>query len=114
MVLFCVITFDLANCHLVTGRQQRAYDIVREHLALTASPVNRRNCVRFPNSSLATGREYYTAVTIRQSAKTGTDTKIPKAELSLNWTDPFKLLVVDPRLSAHTPDESPLGAKPAL
>ena len=33
----------LAYCDLATDRQQRAYDIVRKHDALTVSRVNRRN-----------------------------------------------------------------------
>ena len=33
----------LAYCDLATDRQQRAYDIFREHHALTVSRVNRRN-----------------------------------------------------------------------
>ena len=33
----------LAYCDLATDRQQRAYDIVREHHALTVSRVERRN-----------------------------------------------------------------------
>ena len=33
----------LAYCDLTTDRQQRAYDIVREHHALTVSRVERRN-----------------------------------------------------------------------
>ena len=33
----------LAHCDLATDHQQRAYDIVREHHALTVSRVKRRN-----------------------------------------------------------------------
>ena len=35
----------LAYCDLATDRQQRAYDIAREHHALTVSRVERRNSV---------------------------------------------------------------------
>ena len=34
---------QLAYCELATDHQQRAYDIVRKHHALTAARVNRRN-----------------------------------------------------------------------
>ena len=33
----------LAYCDLATDHQQRAYDIVREHHALTVARMNRRN-----------------------------------------------------------------------
>ena len=52
----------LAYNDLTTGRQQRAYDIVREYHALTVSRVERQtqpsptHCARFPNSLLAAGR----------------------------------------------------------
>ena len=39
---------------------------------------------------------YHTAATIRQGAKTGTDAKVLKAKLSLNWTASYKVLVVGP------------------
>ena len=54
---------------------------------------------------------YNTAATIRQGAKTDTDAKILKIELSLNWTGPYKVLAVGPCSSADTPDGCPLGAK---
>ena len=54
---------------------------------------------------------YNTAATIRQGAKTDTDAKILKIELSLNWTGPYKVLAVGPCTPADTPDGSPLGAK---
>ena len=54
---------------------------------------------------------YNTAVTIRLGAKTDTDAKILKIELSLNWTGPYKVLAVGPCTPAETPDGSPLGAK---
>ena len=37
----------LSYCDLATGRQQRAYDIVREHHVLTVSRVKRRNSALF-------------------------------------------------------------------
>ena len=54
---------------------------------------------------------YNTAATIRQGAKTDTDAKVFKAKLSLNWTDPCKVLAVGPCTPADTPDGSPLGDK---
>ena len=40
-----------------------------------------------------------------------TDAKVLKSTLKLNWTEPYKVLVVGPCSSAYTPDCSPLGAK---
>ena len=54
---------------------------------------------------------YNTAATIRQGAKTDTDAKILKIELSLNWTGPYKVLAVGPCTPADTPDGSSLGDK---
>ena len=54
---------------------------------------------------------YNTAVTIRLGAKTDTDAKILNAKLSLNRTDPYKILAVGPWTAADTPDGSPLGSK---
>ena len=52
---------------------------------------------------------YNTAATIRQGAKTDTDAKILKIELSLNWTGPYKVLAVGPCTPADTPDGSLSG-----
>ena len=45
-----------------------------------------------------------TVATIRHGAKTDTDAKVLKAKLSLNWTDPYKVLAVCPCSAADTPD----------
>ena len=55
---------------------------------------------------------YNTAHTIRQGAKTDTDAKVLKAELSLNWTGTYKILAVVLCTPTDTPDCSPLGDKP--
>ena len=52
---------------------------------------------------------YNTAATIRQGAKSGTDAKVLKEKLSLNWTGPFKILAVGPSPSDSTPDGRPLA-----
>ena len=105
----------LAYCGLATDRQQRAYDIVRA--TLTVARVNRRNSAlvdalrpvpKFDMGGWAWVNN--TAATIRQGAKPGTDAKVLKAKLSLNWTAPYKVLAVGPCSSANTPDGS-LGAK---
>ena len=44
----------LAYCDLATDRQQLAYDIVREHHALTDSRVERRNSVSYTHLTLPT------------------------------------------------------------
>ena len=85
----------LANSDLATDRQQRAYDIVREHHALAVSCVERRNSglsdAQRPVPKFAVGGwawVYNTAAAIHQGVKTDTDTKVFKAKLSLNWTGP--------------------------
>ena len=52
-----------------------------------------------------------TAATIRQGAKAGTDSKVLKAKLSLNWTAPFKILAIGPSPAETTPDGRPLASK---
>ena len=81
----------LAYCDLATDRQQRAYDIVREHHALTVSRVERRNSALsdelHPVPKFAVGGWVWvsnTAATIRQGANTDTDAKVLKAKLSIN------------------------------
>ena len=111
----------LAYCDIATDRQQRAYDIVREHPALTVGSVNRRN------SALSDARRpapkftvsgwtwvYNVVATIRQGAKPDTIAKVLKARLSLNWTDPYKVLAVGPCSLTDAPDGSPLGEAPVL
>ena len=107
-----------AYCDLATDRQQRAYDIVREHHALTVARLNRRNSALSealrPVPKVAVGGwawVYNTAATIRQGVKPDTDAKALKTKLSLNWTGPYKVLAVGPCSSVDTPDGSSLGAK---
>ena len=112
-----ILTPDhIAYCDLATDRQQRAHDIVREHHALTVSRLERRNSALTDAlravPKFAVGGwvwVYNTAAAIRQAAKTDTDAKFLKAKLSLNWTGPYKVLVVGPRTPADTPDGSRLG-----
>ena len=108
----------LAYCDLATDRQQRAYDIIRAHHALTVCRVERRNsalsdALRAVPKFVVDGWVwvYNTAATIRQGAKTDTDAKVLKAKLSINWTGPYKVLAVGPCTPADTPDGSPLGDK---
>ena len=107
-----------AYCDLATDRQQGAFDIVREHHGLTVARVNRRSSTLSdalrPVPKFAVGGwelVYNTAATIRQGVGPDTGAKVLKAKLPLNWTDPYKVLAVDPCSSADTPDGSPLGAK---
>ena len=53
---------------------------------------------------------YNSASTIHQGVKASTDTKVLKDKLALNWTGPYKILVVGPCSAAETPDGSPLGS----
>ena len=55
---------------------------------------------------------YNTAATIRQGTKAGTDSKVLKAKLSLNWTRPFKIIAVGPSPAEATPAGRPLVSKP--
>ena len=87
---------SLARDHLVYGdlatdRQQRAYDIVREHHVHKVSGLERRNSALTDALRavpiFAVGGwvwVYNTAATIRQGAKTDADAKVLKATLSLN------------------------------
>ena len=107
----------LAYSDLATDRQDRANDIVRAHHALTVSRVNRRISVLAdalrPAPNFATGGWAWvcnSASTIRQGVKVNNDGKVLKAKLALNWTDPYKVLPVDPYSAAETPDGSPPGS----
>ena len=103
---------------MAKDRQQGAYDIVREHHALTVARVNRRNfnlsdALR-PVPKFDVGDWVWvhnTAATIRQGETPDTDAKVLKDKLSLNWIGPYKVLAVGPGSAADTPDGSPLGAK---
>ena len=52
---------------------------------------------------------YNLASTICLGMKANTDAKELKTKLALNWTGPYKVLVVGLCSSADTPDGSPLG-----
>ena len=76
---------------------------MREQHALNIARVERQNSAfsdglkQLP--TYAIGRwvwVYNTAATIRQGAKAGTDAKVLKPKLSLNWTGPFKILAIGP------------------
>ena len=89
----------LAYCDLATDRQQRAYDIVSEHHALTLSLVERRNSALSnalrPLPKFTVGGWawlYNTAAAICQGAKVDTDARVLKAKLSLYWTGPLSAL----------------------
>ena len=108
----------LAYCDLATSRQQRAYDIIREHHALSASRVEGHSsalsdALRAVPKFTVGGWVWVfnTAAAIRQVAKTDTGAKVLKANLSLNWTGPYKVLAFGSCTPAHTPDGSPLGAQ---
>ena len=53
---------------------------------------------------------YNTAATIWRGTKSGTDAKVLKENLSLNWTGPFNILAVGPSPSDFTPEGRPLAA----
>ena len=79
----------LAYCDLATVRQQHGHEIVREHHALTVSRVERRDSALSDALRLVPKFAfggwvwmYNTAAIIRQSAKTDTDAKVLKANLS--------------------------------
>ena len=76
-----------------------AYDIVREHHALTLARMNRRNSALSealrPVPKFAVGGSagaYNTAATVPQGAKSDTDAKVLKAKVALNRTSPYKSL----------------------
>ena len=113
----------LAYCDLATDRQQRAYDIVRQHDALTIARVNRRHSALadalrpVPNIDVGGWAWVYnnTAATIGQGAKLDTDAKVLKAKLSLNCTAPLKRARSWPLLlSGHPGRISPRGKAPVF
>ena len=109
---------QLAYCDLARDRQQRAYEIVREQHALTIARVNERNSalsdalLRRPIYSTGVWVWIYnTAATFHQRLQKSADIKVLKEKLSLNWTEPFKILAVGPSSATDTPDGRPLGDK---
>ena len=110
---------QLEYVDLATNHQRRSYALLRDQHELNIARDER------PNSALSDGFKqlptyaiggwvwvYNTASTIRQGAKVGTDAKVLKVNLLLNWTGPFKILVFDSSLAeVITPDGRPLAAK---
>eukprot|EP00752_Nemacystus_decipiens_P004782 g4353.t1 len=107
----------LAYCDLATERQRRAYTIVRDHYAITASRLESRNSkllAAFKRPLYEVGGwvwVYNSAATIRQGARRDTDDKVLKEKLSLLYTGPFKILAVGPAAPEDTPDHRPLHDK---
>ena len=111
---------QLEYVDLTADRQRRSCALVREQHALNVARVERRNSALSLSDGLrqlpiyAIGVwvwTYNTAATIRQGVKAGTDFKVLKAKLSLNWTGPFKVLAVGPSPAEATPDGRPLASK---
>lgn len=108
---------NLAYCNLATERQQRAYTIVRDNYAITASRLARRNskllaAIKLPHFEVGGWVWVYnSAATIRQGARKDTDDKVLKEKLSLLYTGPLKILAVGPAAPADTPDGRPLQDK---
>ena len=107
----------LACCAFATDRQKYANDTVRAHHALTVFLVYRRNSALAdalrPAPNFAVGDwawVYNSASTVRQGVKARTDGKVLQVELALNWTGPYKILVVGPCSAAKTLDGSTLGS----
>ena len=111
---------QLEYVDVAADSQRRSYALVCEQHALNVARVER------PNSALSLSDglrqlpiyaigvwvwTYNTAATIRQGVKAGTDFKVLKAKLSLNWTGPFKVLAVGPSPAEATPDGRPLASK---
>ena len=103
---------QLEYVDLAADRQRRSYALVREQHAFNIARVERRN------SALSDGLKqiptyaiggwvwvYNAAATIRLGTKAGTDAKVLKAKLSLNWMGPFKILAIGPH-----PQKQPLTA----
>ena len=89
----------LAYCDVATDRRQRAYDVVREHHALTAARVDHRNSALpdalHPGPKFAVARRawvYNAAATPSESAKPGTDAEVLHARFSFNWTSPYNIV----------------------
>ena len=77
---------NLAYCDLATDRQQREYDIVREHHAVTISRVERRNSAQSDTLHLVPQKidvggwvwVYNTTATICDGPKTDADAKVSR------------------------------------
>ena len=111
---------QLEYVDVAADSQRRSYALVCEQHALNVARVERRNSALSLSDGLrqlpiyAIGVwvwTYNTAATIRQGVKAGTDFKVLKAKLSLNWTGPFKVLAVGPSPAEATPDGRPLASK---
>ena len=102
---------------LAADHQRRSYALAREQHALNIARVELRSALSDGLKQLPTFAiggwvwVYNTATTIRQGAKAGTDAKILKGKLSVNWTGPFKILAVGPSPTEATPYGRPLAAK---
>ena len=109
---------QLEYVDLAADRQRRPYALVRKHHALNVARAKHRNSVlsdglrQLPIFAMGGWVwTYNTLATTRQGTKAGTDSKVLKAKLSLNWTGPFKILAVGPSPAEATPDGRPLASK---
>ena len=105
-----------AYCDLARGRQQHAYELVREQHALTVARVNGRNStlsdalLRRPKYVAGgwvwvynTCAQASTTKFLKKRLRKGVVNKVLKEKLSLNWTGPFKIVAVGPSLAAKRP-----------
>ena len=108
----------LEYCDLAADHQPRTYALVHKPRALTISRTERRH------SALSDALKqlliynvggwvwtYNTVATIHQGAKSGTDAKVIKEKLSLDWMGLFQILAVGPLPADSTPDGRPMAAK---
>ena len=92
---------QLEYADVAANRQRRSIALACEQNAPDISRVERRNSALFDGlkhpPTYAIGEWvwiYNTAATIRQGAKAGTNAKVFKVKLSLNWTEPLKRFVL--------------------
>ncbi len=106
---------QLEYCDLARERQRLAYQLVREHHAISSSRlarVNKKVSDVFHKKPLFEAGSWvwvYNSVLTAQQSKSADEDRALKSKLSLNWTGPFKVLKVGPCDSA--PDGKPLGDK---
>ena len=93
---------------LSRARQRKAFTLVREQHAITVSRLERSNTALYnlmhkrPSWKIGDWVWIYNSLsTIRQGAPNAT---VLKTKLSLNWTGPFKMLIVGPRQRRPTAD----------
>lgn len=105
---------QLEYCNLAVHIQRHAYSVVRDYISiavLALSVITPRSSRPFYNLPMASWLGYNNAAIIRRGAKKNTYDLVLKADFSLSWTGPFKIVNLGPAAASDAPGGRPLERK---